>query len=380
MSNTQANRRLTAAVSLMLAACSSAAPPSPTALTPSVSPGSSAAGPSALIPPSQALAPSQPSIAAQISNLFGSEFNGSALAARHGNVAYSGGIGLADATAGIATAPQTRFRLGSITKQFTAMAILMLEARGEVGENDAVCRYLDACPNGWDAITIRHVLAHQSGIPDYTEQSGWDPAKPTNPAKIISSVAGLPLQWTPGERFGYSNSGYVLLGMVIERASGLTYESFLAENIFKPLGMNDSGYDHDGSGLAMGYSSGFTPASPIDMSQAFAAGALYSSVLDMQRWDEALYGDVLVSPPFLDRFFAPIATATDQPDMGYAYGVYVGRQGGLNLASHDGGINGFTTYYVRFPDEHVCVVLLTNRERGPNLYFLAREIADLIFE
>ena len=345
---------------------------------PSASAGSSAAAQSTSNPPSGSPAPSPASITAQIDELLAIGFNGSVLAARDGTVVYSKGLGLADAAADIATTPETRFRLGSITKQFTAMAILILESRGEVDADDPVCEYLDTCPAGWKAITIRHLLAHQSGVADYTEQPEWDPTQPTTPAKIISSVAGIPLEWTPGALFGYSNSGYVLLGMVIERVSGLPYETFLTENIFKPLGMDDSGYDHDGSGLAIGYSSEFTPASPIDMSQPFAAGGLYSTVLDMQRWDEALYGDKLVPRPFLDRFFAPIAETTDQPDMAYAYGVFVGRERGRNLVSHDGGINGFTTYYARYPDEHISVVLLTNREVGPNLYVLARKIAELI--
>lgn len=360
MPHAPANRWLTAALTLLVAACAPAASPSPTAT------------------PVAPVTTSPPSIAAQIDDLLGSRLNGSALAARDGKIVYSAGLGLADAAAGIATTPQTRFRLGSITKQFTAMAILILEARGKVDADDPACDYLDACPAGWEAITIRHLVAHQSGIADYTEQPAWEPTQPTTPAEIISSVAGLPLNWTPGTQFGYSNSGYVLLGMVIERASGQPYETFLAENIFKPLGMDDSGYDHDGSGLAVGYSSEFTPASPIDMTQPFAAGGLYSTVLDMQRWDEALYGDNLVPRPFLDRFFAPIATTTDQSGMAYAYGVYVGRERDLNLASHDGGINGFTAYYARYPDEHLSVVLLTNREEGPNLYELARLMADLI--
>jgi CubicO group peptidase (beta-lactamase class C family) len=378
MPHAPANRWLTAALALLVAACTSAAPPPPSASMPSASAGSSAGAASTSNPPSESLAPSPASIAAQIDDFVAIGFNGSVLAARDGDVVYSKGLGLADAAAGIAPTPKTRFRLGSITKQFTAMAILILESRGDVDADDPVCEYLDQCPAGWEAITIRHLLAHQSGVADYTEQPEWDPTQPMTPARIISSVAGIPLEWTPGERFGYSNSGYVLLGMVIERVSGMTYERFLAESIFEPLGMDDSGYDHDGSGLAVGYSSEFTPASPIDMSQAFAAGALYSTVLDMQRWDEALYGDQLVPRPFLDRFFAPIATSTDQVDMAYAYGVYVGRERGRNLASHDGGINGFTAYYARYPDEHICVVLLTNREVGPNLYVLARKIADAI--
>lgn len=375
MRSVAANRWVVVLVTLV-AACGTGAPPATT--SPSTQPGSSVAGQPASNPASESPSPSPVSIAAQIDELLGGDFNGSVLAARNGGVVYSEGVGLADAAAGLATTAETRFRLGSISKQFTAMAILILEARGEVDGADAVCDYLDACPAGWKAITIRHLLAHQSGIADFTEQPGWDPAQPTTPAKTISRVAGIPLAWTPGAQFGYSNSGYVLLGMVIERVSGLTYEAFLAENIFKPLGMKDSGNDHDGSGLATGYSSEFTPASPIDMSQAYGGGDLYSTVLDMQRWDEALYGDKLVPRPFLDRFFAPIATSTDRVDMAYAYGVYVGRERDRNLVSHDGGINGFTTYAARYPDEDIYIVLLTNREQGPNLYVMARKIAELI--
>jgi len=165
---------------------------------------------------------------------------------------------------------------------------------------------------------------------------------------------------------------------VIERASGMSYEAFLQQRIFDPLAMSDSGYDHDGSGLAVGYSSGFTLADPIDMSVPYAGGGLYSTVLDMERWDKALDGESLVSTSMIERFFTPIATTTDRVDMGYAHGVYVGRERGRLLQAHDGGINGFYTHFGRYPDDHLSVVLLTNREEGPDLGILARLIADAV--
>ena len=152
-------------------------------------------------------------------------------------------------------------RIGSITKQFTAMAILILESRGLFCcvRSDSVCDYLETCPKGWEAITIEHLLAHTSGIANFTDRADFDGMRAATPAETVASVADVPLSWTPGKSFSYTNTGYVLLGMVIEKVSGKTYEAFLQDEVFGPLGMNHSGYEHgDTPGLATGYSEGFT--------------------------------------------------------------------------------------------------------------------------
>ncbi len=268
-----------------------------------------------------------------------------------------------------------------MTKQFTAMAILILESRGFVKQGDPVCDYLDRCPKGWRTVRIEHLLDHTSGIADFTELAGFDGMKAATPAQTVAGVAGIPLTWVPGESFSYTNTGYVLLGMVIEGVSGKTYEAFLHDEIFGPLGMKDSGYEHgDTAGLAVGYADGFNEAEPLDMSVPYAAGGLFSTVLDLERWEEALYTDKLAPAADMTRFFAPLTDSTDRIGFGYGYGQYVGDERGSRLVWHDGGINGFYTQLSRYPDDHTTVVLLTNRESSPDLAVLARGLARTVRE
>ena len=176
--------------------------------------------------------------------------------------------------------------------------------------------------------------------------------KAATPAETVASVADIPLVFEPGASFAYSNTGYVLLGMVIERASGLDYETFLRQHIFEPLGMADSGYEHgDTPGLAVGYVSEFDKAGELDMSVPYAAGGLYSTVLDLQRWADALDADALVDAAAMQRFLTPLADTTDRWPFGYAFGVFVGDEDGRRVVSHDGGINGFYTHLAWYPDD-----------------------------
>lgn len=360
-----------------LAGCAGAgtAPPS-AAGTPSSTPGESPSR-------STAAAPSTspgPDLATRVRTVLG-DFNGTVLIARGGEILLAEGIGMADAAGGIANTLETRFRLGSVTKQFTGMAILLLDADGAIRMADPVCGYVDDCPEAWQDITIEQLVAHTSGIADFTEQSAFDPLATATPAETIASVADLPLQWTPGEFFGYTNTGYVLLGMVIERASGMPYEDFLRERIFGPLEMRDSGYEHgDTPGLAVGYRTGTSPAAPIAMEVPYAAGALYSTVLDLLRWDEALYTDALLPAAQRERFFTPLVDTTDRVRYGYAFGVYAGEDRGHANVSHDGGIDGFRSYLSRYPDDHLLLVLLANREAGPWLEEAGSVIARIVHE
>ncbi|MGH2498428.1 MAG: serine hydrolase domain-containing protein, partial [Ktedonobacteraceae bacterium] len=170
--------------------------------------------------------------------------SGSVLVAQNGML-FAKGYGLADKDAGIANTPQTRFRIGSLTKQFTAMAILILQERGKLHVTDHLCLYIADCPTDWQPITIAHLLTHTSGIPDYTDLPDFAPTwtQPTTPEELISRFKNLPLEFTPGSRFRYSNSGFILLGYIIERVSGESYATFLQDNIFSPLKMKNSGYD-----------------------------------------------------------------------------------------------------------------------------------------
>jgi CubicO group peptidase (beta-lactamase class C family) len=292
-----------------------------------------------------------------------SGFSGSVLIARDGKILVERGFGMADVEHEVKNTPYTRFRVGSITKQFTAAAVMLLEHDGRLGVSDSICRYLTECPKSWQPVTLHHLLTHTSGIPSYTDQPDFAKSLtlPTPPVETAKRMAKLPLEFAPGTRHRYSNSGYVLLGLVIEKASGKPYEQFLKERIFEPLGMQSSGYDH-AADLLPHRARGYTPdergslknAAYLDMSIPFAAGALYSTVEDLLKWDQALYRDDLLPREARERMFTPFL---DQ----YAYGWVVGILGAHKQLWHNGGINGFASHLSRFVDDHLLVVVLCNR-------------------
>jgi CubicO group peptidase (beta-lactamase class C family) len=207
----------------------------------------------------------------------------------------------------IANAPDTKFRLGSLTKQFTAMLIMQLVEGGKLKLEGKITGYLTDYPKATgDKITINHLLTHTSGIPNYTglpafqETLSRNPYKPTD---FIKQFSDLLLEFEPGSRFAYSNSGYFLLGVLIEKVTGKTYENVLQESIFKPLQMNNTGYDVFTTILpkrAMGYEKrglNYVNAPYLDMSIPYAAGSLYSTVEDLALWDQALYSASFCLPP-----------------------------------------------------------------------------------
>ena len=218
-------------------------------------------------------------------------FMGAVLVAQDGKVLLSRGYGHANLEWNIPNTPAIKFRLGSVTKQFTAAAILLLEERGRLSIDDPVKKHLPDAPAAWDPVTIRHLLTHTSGIPSFTGFPDYRSFKmfSTPAEKIVASFLDKPLEFQPGEKWNYSNSGYVLLGHLIERISGGTYEKFIQDSIFTPLAMADSGYDSNRTVIprrAAGYSP--SPAGPvnadfINMTVPHAAGALYSTTEDLLR-------------------------------------------------------------------------------------------------
>jgi CubicO group peptidase (beta-lactamase class C family) len=220
-------------------------------------------------------------------------FQGAVLVAKDGKPLLSRGYGGANLEWDIPATPDTKFRLGSITKQFTGMAILLLEEQGKLAVTDPVSKHIPEAPESWSGVTIHHLLTHTSGIPSFTSLPDYPKtnALPAPPIETMKRVTGMPLEFAPGARFKYSNTGYTLLGLIIERASGMDYAAFMRRNIFSPLGMTDTGY-HDQKSIlpkfAAGYSrgaKGLVPAGHIDMSIPHAAGSLYSTVLDLMKWD-----------------------------------------------------------------------------------------------
>jgi CubicO group peptidase (beta-lactamase class C family) len=285
-------------------------------------------------------------------------FQGAVLVARDGQVLLDKGYGFADAVQRLPNTPQTRFRLASLTKQFTAMAIMILQARSKLGLQDSICNYLDNCPDAWRPITIHNLLTHSSGLPNYTDMADY-PAiqmQPATPGQLVARFRDLPLLFPPGTEYMYENSDYVLLGLIVERASGQRYADFLREAIFAPLDMRDTDVDQNAgaaSGAALGYSQVGVPAPVLDTSTLFAAGSLYSTVEDLYRWDQALYTTKLVPQPQLNAMWTPYLHE-------YGYGWRISDLNGHRMISHPGLIDGFVGAIVRLPDDHVTVIVLSN--------------------
>jgi CubicO group peptidase (beta-lactamase class C family)/pimeloyl-ACP methyl ester carboxylesterase len=292
-------------------------------------------------------------------------FSGSVLIARNGKVLVRQGYGEADREKHRANTAQTKFRIGSLTKQFTAMAILILQAQGKLNVHDRICTYLSNCPTSWQTITIHQLLTHTSGIPDFTRFPDFltTQGSPSSPTQTIARFKDKPLDFQSGKKWSYDNSGYVVLGAIIEQASGKTYEAFLKENIFVPLRMVDSGYDHNKGDLAVGYRDQTSvPADFVDMSIPYAAGGLYSTVEDLYRWDQSLYMDKLIPKDLLDKMFTTFAPIPDSGGFGYGYGWFIGKEDDRSVVSHGGGINGFTASIARYPNNKVVVIVLGNQE------------------
>jgi CubicO group peptidase (beta-lactamase class C family) len=288
-------------------------------------------------------------------------FMGSVLVARGGDVLISKSYGAANLEWNIPNTPATKFRLGSVTKQFTAASILLLEERGKLKVEDPVAKHLPDAPAAWEKITIFHLLTHTSGIPNFTsfpEYRTWQ-AFATPAEKLVGFFRDKPLEFAPGERMNYSNSGYVLLGYLIEKISGQSYEAFLQQNIFTPLEMKDSGYDSNSALLgrrAAGYSPsprGVENAGFVHMSIPHGAGALYSTTEDLLRWQQGLYGGKLLSAASLEKMTTPFKN-------NYAFGVTVNTAGGRKVISHAGGIEGFNTYLAYYPGDKTTVAVLAN--------------------
>jgi len=321
----------------------------------------------------------------KLANEYG-QFNGSALVAENGKVIYKGGFGLANVEWGIPNTPDTKFRLGSITKQFTATVILQLVEQGKIKLDGKLSDYLpEYRKDTGDKVTIHHLLTHTSGIPSYTNQPGFLENVSRNPYKVnefVKKYASGDLEFEPGSKYSYNNSGYFLLGAIIERVTGKPYEQVLKQNIFDPAGMKNTGYDHHNT-IILKRASGYTKtpvlsnAAFLDMSIPYAAGSLYSTVEDLYLWDQALYTDKLLSAASKELMYKPFL-------QNYAYGWVVRNasfkqnNNDIQVIAHDGGINGFTTTIVRFPKERNLIVILDNSS-SEYLDRISESIAKILY-
>lgn len=308
-------------------------------------------------------------------------FMGSVLVARDGKVVFSKGYGMANLEFDIPNTPTTKFRLGSVTKQFAAASILLLQERSKLSVQDPICKYVENCPKTWEAVTIHHLLSHTGGLPNFTSFPDY-PKTMMMPATMDSLIARFkdkPLDFQPLEKWNYSNSGYILLGHIIEKASGESFESFLQKSILDPLKMQNTGYDLHRKILknrATGYSqsgNGKVNSIYLDMTIPHAAGAMYSTTEDLFLWNEALFGDKLLSAKSREAMMTIVKND-------YAYGLSVNKTLNRTMVSHGGGINGFNTYLARFPVEKVTVVVLRNIDGGsPGPGKISNDLAALLF-
>ena len=293
------------------------------------------------------------------------QFMGSVLVAQDGKVLLDKGYGSANLEWDIPDSPQTKFRLGSLTKQFTAAAILLLEERGKLRTDDLVAKYLPDAPASWAKITLANLLTHTSGIPNFTSFPDYSTteATPTTPEQLVARFRDKPLNFQPGEQWEYSNSGYVLLGYLLEKISGQRYQDFVRDNLFAPLGMTESGYDSHAA-IILHRASGYTPgangpvnAGYIDMSIPFSAGALYSTTEDLWRWEQGLFGGKVLNAASLKKMTTPFKND-------YAYGLAVRTAHGYTVIEHGGGIEGFNTQLAYDPDRKLAVIVLGNLNGG----------------
>jgi CubicO group peptidase (beta-lactamase class C family) len=357
----------------MTAACASspgggiAAPPAARSSEPAADPMATSAAPA-----------SDPTSAAMRSYLSGlaakKKFTGAVLVVRHGKVLVRYAAGEADEARHLPNRPDTIFRLASVSKQFTAMIVLRLADRGMLRIDDPVCPflvpvYIKSCPSAWKPITIREILVHTSGIPDISEMSDFFPklSKPTTTKEIIQRFVNKPLDFKPGTRWKYSNSGYILAGAIIEKVTGKPYGTALHDEITGPLNLPHTGFSngYPPAGYAKGYARIGAPLPPINGSQANAAGGVFSNVDDLARWDRA-FGTNRVAPAatvkeaFTSQAACPSGGCLDSPSSGYAFGWLVDRLRGHRYLYHPGVLQGYHASNAFLPDDDIAVVVLSN--------------------
>lgn len=281
--------------------------------------------------------------------------------------------GLADLELGVPLAPDSIFRIGSITKQFTSVLVMQLVQEGKLAENDPITKFFpDFPPAQGQGVTVRHLMTHTSGIPSYTDLAEWLPRirEDLSVQQILDFTKDKPRDFPPGTQWKYSNTGYIVLGAILEKVEGKPYAQIVKDRIFKPLGMTSSSYGEEARIIlrrAKGYggSAGSYQNAPyLSMTQPFAAGSLLSTVDDLARWNAALYGESVLAAPYRDRLWQP-ALLADGRNTHYSYGWGIWEYEGHQVISHSGGIHGFATDALRVPDAKLFVAVLSNYPGAP---------------
>ena len=286
---------------------------------------------------------------------------GFVLVARGNEILRNKGYGKANLEQNIPNDPDTKFQIGSLTKQFTAALVLLLQQDAKLRIEDPVRKYLPDAPKSWDRITLTELLGHNSGIPEIQSDPrfrSWAMSPHTH-AEEFALFKDRPLNFEPGSKNEYSNSNYLVLGAVIEKVTGEDYGTLLRNRIFKPLGMNDSGVDKDGLVLpkrAQGYNNNnghLVPAPSESMIVPWSAGSIYSTANDLLRWERGLFGGKVLSA-------ASLKTMTTPGKVSHGFGVGVTTEDGMKLVEHNGAIEGFVAHLAYLPEPRIAVIVLSN--------------------
>lgn len=311
-------------------------------------------------------------------------FNGSILVAENGSILFEKGYGYADREQKLQNTPETKFRIASLTKQFTAMLIMQLVEQGKIKLDAKLSEYLSYYrkDNG-DKITIHNLLTHTSGVPNYTNSTFMEKHvdKAITPKDLIITYGSGDLDFEPGSKYNYSNTAYVMLGAIIEQVTGKSYETVLQEQILSPLGMTNSGYEHNDikmTNQATGYDNNpgeVVVSKFIDMSIPFSAGAMYSTVEDLYKWDRALYTDKLVSAESKQKIFTPFLN-----NYGYGWNIIKAKtmDAEKTIYTHSGGINGFSTNIMRVESDNLVIIVLSNYANG-QASKISNEISKIMY-
>jgi len=307
-----------------------------------------------------------------------------------GRILLAKGYGLASLELNVPVKPDTLMQAGSVGKQFVSAAVMMLVEEWKISLDDSITKYFPDAPPAWKPILVKNLLSHTSGLSEYESPERTGPAGPFylrldfTEEELAKRVEALPVEWAPGEKWDYRNTNYLLLGFIIHKVTGVPYTEFLSERIFKPLGMTSTRPISDREIIpnrAAGYEIGKngelvnqTWVSPTFNSTA--DGTLYFDVLDIAKWDEALYGTKLLKQSSLDRMWTVYPLNDGKPNFaGYGFAWFVAAQNGHKLIEHSGAWQGFTCRISRYPDDNLTVAVLTNLEAG---YSNPREIAHVV--
>ena len=292
---------------------------------------------------------------------------------RDGKTVKAAGYGMANVELSVPTKPESIFQTGSVGKQFTATAVMMLVEEGKVGLDDKISKYFPDSPPAWKDITVRHLLTHTSGIPDYTSEKtggGINMRADYTEEELVKKIAALPLDFQPGEKWSYSNSGYLILGVLIHHVSGEFYGDFLQHRVFQPLQMTSTRIISEAD-IVPNRSAGYRLVKGELKNQKWvspslnttADGALYTNVLDLAKWDAALYTEKLLKRSSFDQMWTPVKLNSGKTSP-YGFGWRVTEVNGHRLLEHGGAWQGFTMHISRYVDDKLTIIVMTNLDSG----------------